>query len=63
MKSDGHLARNYLKERHGDQANPVFTAAGYNFRPVLKCLRALLARILTAILAALMPKSALNPAS
>ena len=29
LKSDGHLGRNYLKGRHGDQANPVLTAAAY----------------------------------
>jgi IS5 family transposase len=63
MKSDGHLSRNYLMRRHGDQANPALNAAGDNFRLVLKWLRALLAEILTAILAALTPKPALNPAS
>lgn len=50
-----------LKGRHGDQANPILTAAGYSFRLVLRWLRALLAQILTALLAALTPKSALNP--
>lgn len=41
MKSDGHLGRNYLQGRAGDQANAVLTAACYNFRLILSCLRLL----------------------
>jgi IS5 family transposase len=63
LKTDGHLGRNFLKGRNGDHANAVLTAAGYNFRLVLKWLRALLRQILAAVFAALEPKSALNPAS
>jgi len=63
MKTDGHLGRNYLKGRRGDHANAILTAAGYNFRLVLRWLRILLRLILTAVLAVLAPKSALDPAS
>ena len=31
LKTDGHLGRNYLKGRLGDQINAVMTAVGYNF--------------------------------
>jgi len=59
LKTDGHLGRNYLKGRHGDQTNAVLTAVGHNLRLVLCWLRALLSKIL----AALMPISALKMAS
>jgi IS5 family transposase len=58
MKTDGHLARNYLKGRHGDHANAVLTAVGYNFRLILKWLKALLRLILAAFFAANSPGSA-----
>lgn len=41
LKSDGHLGRNYLKGELGDQQNALLTAAGYNFRLLLKWLRRL----------------------
>ena len=63
MKSDGHLGRNYLKGRHGDQANAVLSAVGHNLRLVLNWLRLLLSLILVAILDGLAPQSALKPAS
>ena len=63
MKTDGHLHRNFLKGRHGDHANAVLSAVGYNFRLILNWLRALSRKILAAILLALKPKSALCPAS
>lgn len=63
LKTDGHLGRNFLKGRHGDQANAVLTAAGYNFRLVLKCLRALLRRIFDALKAAFQANLVLNPDS
>ncbi len=62
MKTDGHLGRNFLKGRHGDQANAVLTAVGYNFRLILKWLRLLLRKILDALFAALSLQSRLNPA-
>jgi len=39
LKSDGHLGRNYLKGRLGDQHNAVLSGVGYNFRLLLKWLR------------------------
>ncbi len=62
-KADGHLDRNYLKGRHGDQINAVMSAVGYNFRLILKWLRALLCKITAAIWAAIMPFSAIKAAS
>ena len=63
MKNDGHMGRNYLKGRHGDHANAVLTAVGYNFRLILKWLRLLLRQILAAILDALTARSAVKAAS
>jgi transposase, IS5 family len=45
-----HLGRCHLNGRHGDAANAVLTAAGYNFRLVLAWLRQLLLLILVATL-------------
>jgi IS5 family transposase len=47
----------------GDQANAVLTALGHNLRLVLRWLKALLSKILAAILAAIMPISALKRAA
>jgi len=63
MKADGHLGRNFLKGRHGDQFNAVLCAVGYNFRLVLNWLKALLRLILATILGAPTPRSALQPVS
>lgn len=63
MKSDGHLGRNFLKGRLGDQLNAVLSAVGYNFRLILKWLRALSPHILFAVLAALLPITAPKGAS
>jgi IS5 family transposase len=60
MKSEGHLGRNYLKGRLGDRINPILTAAGHNFRLILRWLRRLLRQILTAIIRALVPQSGLK---
>jgi IS5 family transposase len=49
MKTDGHLGRCYLKGRHGDAANAILTAAGYNFRLILAWLKLLLLSILIAL--------------
>lgn len=62
MKSEGHLDRNYLKGRHGDAANAILSAVGYNLRLILAWLKILVSRILATILAAVMPLSALKPA-
>ena len=50
LKNDGHLGRCFLKGRHGDAANVLLSAVGYNLRRVLKWLRDLLRLILQAIL-------------
>ncbi len=62
-KDDGHLGRNYLKGRNGDQINAVMSAVGYNFRLILKWLRALLCKIIAALWAAITPLPALRAAS
>jgi len=65
-KSDGHMGRNFLKGRLGDQINAVMSAVGYNFRLILKWLRALVCKITAAILQAIlqiMPMSAIRTAS
>ena len=54
-KSDGHLERNYLKGRQGDQSNAVMSAVGYNFRLILKWLRHLFCKIIAAVWAAITP--------
>ena len=63
MKTDGHLGRNFLHRHHGDHANAVLSAVGYNFRLILKWMRALLRLILEAILDAIRPTSAVRTAS
>ncbi len=63
LKTDGHLGRNFLKGRDGDRANAILTAAGYNFRLVLKWLRALLAQFLAALIDAILSPSALKTPS
>jgi len=39
LKNEGHLGRNYLKGTQGDRLNVLLTAAGYNFRLLLKWLK------------------------
>ncbi len=62
-KTDGHLARNFLKGRDGDQINAVMSAVGYNLRLILKWLRKLLRKIIAAIRVAITPQSVLKSAS
>lgn len=65
MKTDGHLGRDFLKGRHGDQANAVLTAIGYNLRLILNWLRTLCAGILAVLYDAcrcLFPSTARIPA-
>jgi transposase, IS5 family len=52
MKTEGHLARCYLKGFVGDAANAILTAVGHNLRLVLAWLR-LLRLMLTALIRAL----------
>jgi IS5 family transposase len=63
MKEEGHLGRCYLKGYAGDAANAVLTAAGYNFKRVLAWLRLLLCLFLSGLMAALVCRPTLNPAS
>jgi IS5 family transposase len=63
MKTDGHLARCYLKGRQGDAANAILSAVGYNFRLILAWLRVLLYLILRPFLQALVNHSAFKSAS
>ena len=42
------MGRNYLAGTHGDAANVVLAAAGYNFRRLLEWLALLLSAILAA---------------
>jgi IS5 family transposase len=53
MKTEGHLARCYLKGSVGDAANAILTAVGHNLRLVLAWLRMLLRLMLTALIRAL----------
>ena len=62
-KTDGHLGRNFLKGRLGDQINAVMSAVGYNLRLILKWLRTLLHQIIADILLAINPFSTLKLAS
>ncbi len=61
-KTDGHLDRNFLLGRLGDQINAVMSGVGYNFRLILKWIRLLLCKIIAAIVAAMNPLSALKNA-
>ena len=49
LKEDHRMGRNYLAHSSGDAINAVLAAVGYNFRLLLRWLRLLLFRILTAI--------------
>jgi transposase, IS5 family len=62
LKTDGHLGRCYLKGHHGDAANAILSAVGFNLRLVLKWLRLFLSQILNAIFLSLSPFAALNQA-
>ena len=55
LKNDGHLGRCFLKGRHGDAANIVLSAVGYNLRLILAWLRALLSLVLLALRSACCP--------
>jgi IS5 family transposase len=62
LKAEGHLGRCHLKGHHGDAANAILSAVGFNLRLVLKWLRILLSLILKAIFPPLNPFPALNQA-
>jgi IS5 family transposase len=50
-KNEHRMGRNFLKGAHGDAANAVLAAAGYNFRRLLAWLAALWRVLLIALLA------------
>ena len=62
-KEDGHLGRNHLKGRRGDQVNAIMSAVGYNLRLILKWLKKILRKIIVAIIAQITPVSALRTVS
>ena len=45
MKSDGRLARNFLKGIEGDAMNALLCGAGHNMRKILKKLRLFCAQL------------------
>ena len=49
LKSEHRMGRNYLWHRHGDAANAVLAAAGYNFRRLIRWLGLLLSQILALL--------------
>ena len=59
-KEDGHLGRNYLKGRLGDQINAVMSAVGHNLRLVLRWLAHHLRQIIRALVAQIMVTTALQ---
>ena len=48
-KSEHRMGRNYLAGTHGDAANAILAAAGYNFRRLLEWLALLLSIILATL--------------
>jgi transposase, IS5 family len=52
LKSDHRMDRNYLIGSHGDAANAVLAAVGYNFARLLGWLRQLLCALLSLLIAA-----------
>lgn len=50
VNAEYRMQLNYLKGRHGDRANAVFAAAGYNFSLLIRWLEALLRALLMALL-------------
>jgi IS5 family transposase len=54
LKSDGHLARNFLKGTLGDAMNAQLCGAGHNLRKILNQLRRFCAHNFTALLDAML---------
>lgn len=52
VKAEHRMDRNYLKGRHGDRANAVLAAAGYNFALLLRWFDALLHALINFLLRA-----------
>lgn len=63
LKTEHRMGRNYLWFRHGDAANAVLAAAGYNFRRLIRWLSLLLCQILIALVPAPQPVPTLKLAS
>ena len=59
-KAEHRMGRNFLKGAHGDAANAVLAAAGYNFRRLLAWLAAIWRVLIMAILAEAQSPRALN---
>jgi len=57
LKEEHRMGRNYLAHCKGDAANAILAAAGYNFRRLIRWLRLLLFKILSALIGELQ----LNP--
>lgn len=62
LKAEHRMNRNFLAGKHGDAANAILAAAGYNFRLLLRWLALLCAKILAAIAAQLSLKAQLKTA-
>jgi transposase, IS5 family len=58
LKAEHRMGRNYLWYRLGDAANAVLAAVGYNFRRLIRWLRALLCLLFIAPFATLQPTPA-----
>jgi IS5 family transposase len=61
-KAEHRMGRNYLAGTHGDAANAVLAAAGYNFRRLLEWLALLWSAILAALSSATSQRTPLKPA-
>src|ERR1700691_4942634 len=61
-KAEHRMGRNYLAGAHGDAANAVLAAAGYNFRRLLAWLAALWRVFIMAVLATATHDSSFKPA-
>jgi IS5 family transposase len=61
-KNEHRMGRNFLKGTHGDAANAVLAAAGYNFRRLLVWLAALWRAFIMAVLAAAPDADLVSPA-
>ena len=61
-KAEHRMDRNYLAGSHGDAANPVLAAAGYNFRRLLAWLAVWLSAVVAALDPATSQRTPLEPA-
>jgi transposase, IS5 family len=61
-KAEHRMGRNFLKGAHGDAANAVLAAAGYNFRRLIAWLAILWRALIRTILAGTDPPGIVQPA-